>query len=257
VICRVSQANRVFLTILSGRRHFLETRRSTLRVLLESVVLPGAPIRRLVENPINLRLRGGPTLSMSSTLPGHRPAIIWLTGLSGAGKSTLAVAVRERLTDAGILAMDLDGDALRAGLNVGLGFSEDDRRENVRRAGEVALLMAEKGAIVIVSLISPYREHRAQVAERAADCEITWAEIFVNASLAECERRDPKSLYRRARAGQLPEFTGIDSPYEPPLRPALEIRTDRETIERSIERLFQLALSLAHPDSVQDRYQVA
>lgn len=182
-----------------------------------------------------------------AALLGHRGAIIWLTGLSGAGKSTLASALERELFRARILPMVLDGDVLRTGLTRGLGFSIDDRKENIRRAAEAALLLAEGGAVVIAALISPFRDGRDQLAQRARARGIAYAEIYVNAPLAECERRDPKALYKRARAGQIPAFTGIDSPYEAPLAPALELHTDRETPEQSLAKLTALALTLVRP----------
>jgi bifunctional enzyme CysN/CysC len=178
---------------------------------------------------------------------GHRGAIIWLTGLSGSGKSTLSAALEQELFRLGVLPVVLDGDVLRTGLCRGLGFSPEDRKENMRRAAEAALLLAETGAVVVTALISPFREDRRIAADRARERGIAFAEVFVNAPLAECERRDPKSLYKQARAGQLPSFTGIDSPYEPPTAPDLELRTDRESIEQSVEKLTHLALTLAHP----------
>lgn len=176
---------------------------------------------------------------------GHRGAVIWLTGLSGAGKSTLSTALEPELLRNGILPAILDGDVLRAGLCRGLTFSEADRRENIRRAAEAALLMAESGAVVITALISPYRADREIAAERCRARGVPFAEVYVNAPLAECERRDPKQLYRRARAGEIPAFTGISSPYEPPTSPALEIRTDLEPVEASLRKLIALALELA------------
>lgn len=178
---------------------------------------------------------------------GHRAAIIWLTGLSGAGKSTLACGLEQNLFRAEVLSVVIDGDVLRTGLSAGLGFSLADRKENVRRAGESALLLAEAGAVVVVALISPFREDRAHIAARARQRGIAFAEIFVNASLAECERRDPKSLYKNARAGKIPSFTGIDSPYEEPRSPELELHTDQEKAEQSLEKLTRFALQLARP----------
>jgi adenylyl-sulfate kinase len=171
-------------------------------------------------------------------------AVIWLTGLSGAGKSTLASALKEQLSHAGMTAVVLDGDVLRQGPCRDLGFSAEDRRENVRRAGEAALERAEAGEVAIVALISPFRQGRARVAARCRERGVKFAEVFVNASLAECERRDPKQLYRRARAGQVKEMSGIDSPYEAPDGPSLEIRTDRESVEISVARLGAFALEL-------------
>ncbi len=185
------------------------------------------------------------TPASRTTLLGHRGAVIWLTGLSGAGKSTLSTALEQRLFRAGILPAVVDGDVLRAGLCQGLGFSDTDRKENIRRAAEAALLLAEAGAVVITALISPFRADRQLVAELCRVRGVPFAEVFVNAPLAECERRDPKQLYVRARAGQIPKFTGIDSPYEPPLAPTLELRTDLEPVEQSLEKLFTLAATLA------------
>ena len=136
---------------------------------------------------------------------------------------------------------------LRTGLCRGLGFSTEDRKENIRRAAEAALLLAETGAVVVTALISPFRENRRLAAELCAGRGVPFAEIFVNAPLAECERRDPKQLYKKARAGQIPSFTGIDSPYEPPLAPDLELRTDRESVEQSVEKLSKLVLNLVRP----------
>jgi len=136
---------------------------------------------------------------------------------------------------------------LRTGLSRNLGFTPDDRSENLRRATELAIHLADAGVVVIAALISPYRLDRAMAAERAKEKGIPFAEIYINAPLAECERRDPKQLYRKARAGQILQFTGIDSPYEAPLAPDLELRTDRESVGDSIEKLTQAALSLARP----------
>ncbi|MEY4940307.1 MAG: Adenylyl-sulfate kinase [Verrucomicrobiota bacterium] len=177
----------------------------------------------------------------------HRPSILFLTGLPGAGKSTLALGLNQRLQDHGVLATIVDGDVLRTGLCNNLGFSAEDRHENVRRASELALHLADVGAVVIVALISPFRADRSRAAERAAQKGIPFAEVFINAPLSVCELRDPKNLYKRARAGQIPSFTGIDSPYEIPLTPTLELRTDLEPAEKSLDKLTALALTLALP----------
>ncbi len=193
------------------------------------------------------------TSSARAALLGHRGAVVWMTGLSGSGKSTLAQALEARLIRSGVLAAVLDGDVLRSGLSKNLGFSNEDRRENLRRATELAMHLADAGVVVIGALISPFRADRAVVAEKAREKGVPFAEIYVNAPLAECERRDPKKLYQRARAGQIPQFTGIDSPYEAPLSPDLEIHTDRESVERSLEKLADLALRLSRPaESVSD-----
>jgi bifunctional enzyme CysN/CysC len=146
--------------------------------------------------------------------------------LSGSGKSTIANAVAERLLGLGRLAYVLDGDNLRHGLNADLAFSAEDREENVRRVGEVARLMADAGLVVLVPVISPYRAHRDRVRRAHEAAELPFVEVFVDTPLDECERRDPKDLYRRARAGELVGLTGIDDPYEPPLRPDVVVVPD-------------------------------
>jgi bifunctional enzyme CysN/CysC len=204
----------------------------------------GGVIDSVVDEPPGPR--GLAPVSRSAIL-GHRGCIVWMTGLSGSGKSTLAQVLEQRLLTSGILSTILDGDVLRTGLSRNLGFTPDDRSENLRRATELAIHMADAGVVVIAALISPFRVDRAMAAERAKERDIPFAEIFVNAPLAECERRDPKQLYRKARAGQIQQFTGIDSPYEPPMAPDLEIRTDRESVAQSVEKLTHLALGLARP----------
>lgn len=168
--------------------------------------------------------------------------LLWLTGLSGAGKSTLAEALVARLRASGLQAVNLDGDRLRKGLCSDLGYTEQDRRENLRRAGEVAALLAEAGCGVVASFISPYREDRARI--RARFARGRFAEVYVRCSLERCEARDPKGLYARARAGELPRFTGLSDPYEEPLAPELVLETDRETPEACLERLEALVRML-------------
>ena len=153
------------------------------------------------------------------------------------------------LKSRGLLTTVVDGDVLRTGLSSNLGFSEEDRRENIRRASELALHLADLGAVVIVALISPFRADRAAAADRSKAKGIPFAEVFVNAPLAVCEKRDPKHLYKRARAGQIPSFTGIDSPYEAPTQPTLELRTDLESIETSLSRLISLVFALTENSS--------
>jgi adenylyl-sulfate kinase len=173
----------------------------------------------------------------------QQPVTVWLTGLSGAGKSTLAVALEEALADAGRACLVLDGDNLRGGLNRDLGFARDDRRENIRRIAEVARLMNEAGLIVITACISPYR------ADRTAASDIIgidrFIEIYVDAPLEVCERRDPKGLYRRARRGEIPDFTGISAPYETPEAPAATVNTVNRTVEQCAATLFQVVTSRA------------
>jgi adenylyl-sulfate kinase len=206
----------------------------------------GGVIDSVVDEPIESR--GSRPISRAAIL-GHRGCIIWMTGLSGSGKSTLAQALEQRLLGSGVLSAILDGDVLRTGLSRNLGFTPDDRSENLRRATELAIHLADAGVVVIAALISPFRSDRVMAAERAKERGVPFAEIFVNAPLAECEKRDPKQLYKKARAGQIQQFTGIDSPYEAPTSPDLEIRTDRLTVPESIEKLAHLALGLARPET--------
>jgi len=175
---------------------------------------------------------------------GHEGAVIWLTGLSGSGKSTLAVALESLLFRRGIGTMILDGDNLRHGLCADLGFSLTDRAENIRRAGEVAKLMAESGLVVISSLISPLKKERESVRASCRSTGISFSEIFINASIAECEKRDPRGLYQKARKGEIKGFTGIDSPYEIPEQPDLILETGKEKVVESAERLLSHVLNL-------------
>lgn len=169
-------------------------------------------------------------------IKGHTGGIFWFTGLSGAGKSTLAMAVEEELTRRGYHTYVLDGDNVRHGLNADLGFSPEDRAENIRRIGEVASLMADAGLIVISAFISPYQADRDKA--RAARPE-QFNEIFVSADLATCEKRDPKGLYKKARAGEIKQFTGIDAPYEAPANPELVIHTDDEDISTCVGQVVR------------------
>lgn len=151
--------------------------------------------------------------------------VVWLTGLSGAGKTTIARALESELRHSGRAVCVLDGDCLRRGLCSDLGFTPEDRQENIRRVGEVARLFVDAGMICIVALISPYRDDRARA--RAAAPVGRFIEVYINAPLAVCESRDPKGLYARARAGELKDFTGVSAPYEPPAAPEIELRTDQ------------------------------
>jgi bifunctional enzyme CysN/CysC len=160
---------------------------------------------------------------------GDRPtrgATVWLTGLSGSGKSTVAVAAERALVQAGRPAYVLDGDNLRHGLNADLGFSAADRAENVRRVGHVASLLADAGVVALVPLVSPYRADRDLVRALHVDAGLPFVEVFVDTPLELCEQRDPKGLYKKARAGELTGFTGIDDPYEPPASPELVLRPE-------------------------------
>jgi adenylylsulfate kinase len=169
---------------------------------------------------------------------GCRGGTVWLTGLSGSGKSTIAAALEAELVRRGISAYRLDGDNIRHGLNRDLGFSAADRAENIRRIAEVARLLAEAGCIVIASFISPYRTDREAARRLHAEAGLTFIEVFIDAPTALCEQRDPKGLYRKARAGELAAFTGIDAPYEPPINPDLVLRTAELPVEASVERLL-------------------
>jgi adenylylsulfate kinase len=165
----------------------------------------------------------------------QRGATIWLTGLSGSGKSTLAVSTEAALLGRGHLAYVLDGDNVRHGLNSNLGFSPDDRTENIRRIGEVAKLFTDSGVIVFTSFISPYRADRE--AARALFADGDFIEVHLDVSVETCEERDPKGLYKRARAGEIPEFTGVSAPYEAPEKPELRLDTSTGSVEENVERI--------------------
>jgi len=166
--------------------------------------------------------------------------VIWFTGLSGSGKSTLAEALHAALSERGFNAYMLDGDVLRKGLNSDLGFSKEDRKENIRRTGEVCRLLHDAGQIVIASFISPFQSDRDFVRSRIPKGE--FVEVFVDTPLEVCESRDVKGLYKRARAGEIPEFTGISSPYERPSNPEVLIRTEVMSVEESLEALMKFLL---------------
>jgi adenylylsulfate kinase len=164
----------------------------------------------------------------------QRGVTLWFTGLSGAGKTTITKALEQELIDRGYEIEILDGDIIRENLTKGLGFSKADRDENIRRIGFVANLLTRHGVIVLVSAISPYREIREEVKAKIGD----FVEVFVNAPLNVCEDRDVKGLYKRARAGEIKSFTGIDDPYEPPLNPEIECRTDKEELSESVAKVI-------------------
>lgn len=167
----------------------------------------------------------------------HRGAVLWFTGLSGSGKSTLAGALESALHAKGISTYLLDGDNVRHGLCSDLGFSEQDRRENIRRVGEVSKLMVDAGLIVLSAFISPYREERQLVRERVGDAQ--FLEIFVDTPLDICESRDPKGLYKKARAGELANFTGISAPYEVPLNPDIHLAGE-QLVTNLVNQLLDL-----------------
>ncbi len=170
------------------------------------------------------------------TANGHRSGILWLTGLSGSGKTTIAMEVERRLFSKGYQVFVLDGDNVRQGLNADLGFSADDRAENVRRIGEVANLFAQAGVIVIAAFISPYRADRDRARAIAPDL---FHEVYIRSSVEECQKRDPKGLYAKAKQGLIAEFTGVSAPYEAPLSPELVIDTTTLSIDDAVERLLR------------------
>jgi len=166
---------------------------------------------------------------------GQRGCVIWLTGLSGSGKSTIACALEKKLIEQGCLCYVLDGDNIRHGLNKDLGFSAEDRTENIRRISEVAALFARAGVIAITAFISPYRDGR-KLARQAAG-EGRFIEVYINTGLQECEKRDPKGLYKKARAGQIDNMTGLDAPYEAPESPELELQTEQRDLDECVQRM--------------------
>jgi adenylylsulfate kinase len=169
---------------------------------------------------------------------GQKGGTLWMTGLSGSGKSTLAVALEHTLLNMGKHAYRLDGDNIRHGLNKNLGFSAEDRAENIRRIGEVCKLFADAGILAIASFISPYAADRDAVRKLHEDAGLPFIEVYCNCALEEAEKRDPKGLYKKARAGEIKGFTGIDDPYEAPTKPELELRTDQKSIDQCAQELI-------------------
>ena len=180
-----------------------------------------------------------------AALLAQTPVTLWLTGLSGAGKSTLAYRLEHALIERGRASYVLDGDNVRHGLSRDLDFTPEGRHENIRRVAEVAALMNDAGLIVITAFISPYRNDRAMA--RALIGPARFLEVFLDASLEQCERRDPKGLYRRARRGEIAQFTGLASPYEEPHQPDLVLHTGQQAVEASLERLLDRALEASKP----------
>jgi adenylyl-sulfate kinase len=169
----------------------------------------------------------------------HRGAVVWLTGFSGAGKSTIASAVERELFDAGYQVIVLDGDVIRTGLSADLGFSMDDRVENIRRIGEVAALFASAGFIAMTAFISPYAADRDRARRRVMESDLStpFVEVFIDTPLDVCEARDPKGLYKKARAGQIAQFTGVSDPYEPPKHPEVTLKTAEHTLAECVSQL--------------------
>ncbi len=172
----------------------------------------------------------------------QRGVTLWFTGLSGAGKTTITQALEKKLREGGYGIEVLDGDVVRTNLTKGLGFGKADRDENIRRIGFVSHLLTRHGVIVLVSAISPYRDIREEVRQKIGD----FVEIFVNAPLAVCEGRDVKGLYQKARQGEIKGFTGIDDPYEEPLNPEVECRTDLESLEESVAKVWAKLTELGY-----------
>jgi bifunctional enzyme CysN/CysC len=183
--------------------------------------------------------RGSVTPADRVEATGGNGVTVWMTGLSGSGKSTIAYSAEEMLIRAGRAAYVLDGDNLRHGLNSDLGFGAADRSENVRRVGEVARLMADAGLVVLVPVISPFVSDRKMVREAHEQASLAFIEVFVDAPLEVCEQRDPKGLYARARAGEISDMTGLDSPYEPPENPDLRLDSDGSSPEELATRVVQ------------------
>lgn len=167
----------------------------------------------------------------------HHSFLIWFTGLSGSGKSTIANIVEQKLQDQNIKTYSLDGDNVRAGLNKDLSFSPEDRTENIRRIGEVSNLMIDAGLVVLAAFVSPYKKDRDSIRHIVKD--VNFVEVFVNTSIAECERRDVKGLYAKARKGEIKNMTGISAPYEAPESPDIEINTETESAEAAANRVVE------------------
>ena len=173
-------------------------------------------------------------------LLGQRGIMIWFTGLSGSGKSTIAIALERELSQRGLLCRILDGDNIRSGINNNLGFSADDRRENIRRIAEVGKLFVDTGIITLAAFISPDNEMRSMASDIiGAD---SFLEVYVSTPLEECERRDVKGLYAKARRGEIKNFTGISAPFEAPMSPALDLDTSKLSLQESVERLLEMIL---------------
>jgi adenylylsulfate kinase len=177
---------------------------------------------------------GDITRAHRAKIVGHKGATLWFTGLSGSGKSTIAVELEGTLHEMGVLSYRLDGDNVRMGINKNLGFSAEDRTENIRRIGEVAKLFVDSSVIALSSFISPYRADRDQVRELHEAAGMDFIEVFVDCSLATAEERDPKGLYKKARAGEIKNFTGIDDPYEEPDSPEIHLHTDQQSLQEEV-----------------------
>ena len=180
--------------------------------------------------------QGNVTRADREKINGHKACTVWLTGLSGSGKSTIAVDLEKRLWERGVKTYILDGDNIRHGLNKNLGFSPEDRTENIRRIGEVAKLFTDAGVVALTAFISPYRADRDQVRKIMGDGD--FVEVHVDCPVEVCEQRDVKGLYKKARAGEIKEFTGISAPYEAPNAPELTIKTAGQSVEESSKQIL-------------------
>ena len=178
------------------------------------------------------------SLEDRSRIKNQKPLVLWFTGLSGSGKSTIASSLNLLLAQNGFSSYMLDGDNIRLGINSDLDFSEEGRKENIRRIAEIAKLFADASEIVLCSFVSPFEEDRKQAKQVIG--EDLFIEIFVNCPLEECEKRDVKGLYKMARAGEILNFTGISSPYEEPRKPTLEINTDKLSIDESVQEIYKI-----------------
>jgi adenylylsulfate kinase len=185
-----------------------------------------------------LRTAGEVSTAEREARQGHKGAVVWLTGLSGSGKTTISCALERALFDLGLQVYILDGDNIRHGLNAKLGFSREDREENIRRVAEVATLIADIGVVAIAAFISPYREDRRRAREIAQAAGKEFIEVYLDAPVEVCEQRDVKGLYKRARAGEIAEFTGISAPYEEPLAAEVVIDTDRASVSAAVAQLL-------------------
>lgn len=178
------------------------------------------------------------TMNDRMSANGHKPLAIWFTGLSGAGKSTIADALEQKLLSERIHTYILDGDNMRNGICSDLNFSDEDRKENIRRAGEIAKLFVDAGTVVITSFISPFEEDRA-TAKHTIGADY-FVEVYINTALSICEERDPKGLYKKVRAGEIADFTGISSPYEAPKNADIEIQTETESVNEAVDKIWKV-----------------
>lgn len=178
----------------------------------------------------------GISKSHRNKVNGHDSFVLWFTGLSGSGKSTIANKVEEALFYKGVSTYSLDGDNIRSGINKGLGFTKEDRLENLRRIAEVSKLFVDAGIITIAAFVSPLISDRAQVKQIVGEADLI--EVFIDTSLEECERRDAKGLYQKARAGEIKNFTGIDAPYEPPQTPDIHIKTEETEVDKAVQTII-------------------